>query len=134
MYVNLPTPYQGTYLLERELMQVHLNNHSSHPNFGQWGTPEKATQGLTYFKFPKGFRSRMVIPYDTAARQLDPRCQIHHLPNNYINRDHPTDRLASVPVKELLRSPTFKNVTQYLIDRIILAFETRVLKKPPPLP
>ena len=134
MYVNLPTPYQGTYLLDRELMQVHLNNHSSHPNFGQWGIPEKATQGLTYFNFPKGFRSRMVIPYNESQDQIDPRCLIHHLPNNYINRAEPSDRLASVPVAELLRAPTLKHLVRYVVDRVILAFETRITKRPLPLP
>ena len=86
-FVSLPTPYQGMYLLDRELMAEHLAGPSSHPEQhpGGWEAREKAAQGLTFSNVPAGFYARNVVPYLPMERRVDPRCLVHHLPNNYAN-------------------------------------------------
>jgi hypothetical protein len=101
-FVSLPTPYQGMYLLDRELMLEHLGGPSSHPDFGPWRIREKAAQGVTFAKVPAGFYARNVFPYQAKARRIDPRCLIHHLPNSYANSTDPENPFAKTPYDELL--------------------------------
>jgi len=102
-FININFPYQGMYLYDRELMSEHLSGVSSNPDFGIWGTREKAAQGLTFVNIPKGFRSRNVIPYDRKRGQIDQQCFIHHLPNNYANSDDPRNKLGQLPVDQIIK-------------------------------
>jgi len=102
LFVNLPTPYQGMYLLDRELMSEHLLGISSNPDFGTWGIREKAAQGLTFLSVSKGFISRNLIPYKTKEHQIDNNCLIHHTPNNYANQDPRINNYGTIPVNRLL--------------------------------
>lgn len=74
VYINLPQPYQGMYLLDKELMEEHLTTDSCNPDFGLWGIREKAAQGITFFNVPQGFSSRNLIGYNTLSQEIDPRC------------------------------------------------------------
>lgn len=95
-YINLRHPYQGMYLLDRELMQEHLTGGSASPDFGPWLIRETATQGLTFSKVPKGFRSRNLVGYDLSQGHIDPAALIHHTPNNYAdNPDSPYGKIAT---------------------------------------
>lgn len=85
VYLNLPQPYQGMYLLDRDLMHEHLTGLSSYPDFGKWPIREKATQGVTFLNVPKGFWSRNLVGYKSLEKGIDPDCLIQHLPNNYAN-------------------------------------------------
>jgi hypothetical protein len=102
VFVNLPNPYQGMYLLDRALMSEHLSGPSSSPDFGSWPIREKAAQGLTFANPPPGFASRNVVPYLPGAGKLDERCFVHHLPNNYANDDSPSNPCGQVLVTEML--------------------------------
>jgi len=100
-YVNLPNPYQGMYLLDRELMQEHLDGPSSAPEFGTWGIREKAAAGITFLNVPAPFLSRNLVGYDRLAGQVDPNCLIHHIPNNYA--DNPASGFGKVKVSDLIQ-------------------------------
>jgi hypothetical protein len=102
VFVNLPNPYQGMYLLDRALMGEHLSGSSSGPDFGPWPIREKAAQGLTFANPPTGFSSRNVVPYLPGARNIDERCFVHHLPNNYANNDSPSNPFGKVLVTDVL--------------------------------
>jgi hypothetical protein len=51
------------YLLDRELAKEHFYGASSNPDSGVWGIREKAAQGLTFTKVPKGFYSRNFLGF-----------------------------------------------------------------------
>lgn len=99
-YVNLRQPYQGMYLLDRELMHEHLSGPSSSPDFGPWGIRERAAQGLTYANVPKGYRSRNFVGFDIEQGKVDSKCLIHHTPNNYA--DDPNAVFGKIPVAEII--------------------------------
>jgi hypothetical protein len=99
-YVNLPYPYQGMYLLDRELMHEHLTGPSSIPERTPWDIREKAAAGLTFIKIPKGCVSRNFIGYDFENKCIDPNSLIHHLPNNYV--DNLGTPLGKIKVNELI--------------------------------
>jgi len=85
-FINLPTPYQGMYLLNRELMLEYLLSPTHNPDVGSWGIREKAAQGITFTNVPAGFTSRNLVPFDVdSIDKINPDCLIHHLPNNYAN-------------------------------------------------
>lgn len=98
-YVNLPLPYQGMYLLDRKLAQEHFYGPSSNPDFGIWGVREKAAQGLTFARVPKGCHSRNFLGYRLDQKCIDPAALIHHLPNNYAN--NPNTKLGKIPLDSL---------------------------------
>lgn len=100
VYVSLPHQYQGMYLLDRELMEEHLNGPSSDPNFGPWRICEKAAQGLTFASAPEGFTARNLVGYHLPGAVIDEDSLIHHLPNNYAN--NPNTIFAKIPVDELI--------------------------------
>lgn len=99
-YVNLPYPYQGMYLLDRQLMHEHLTGPSSIPEKSPWNIREKAAAGLTFIKIPKGCVSRNFIGYDFENKCIDPNSLIHHLPNNYV--DNLGTPLGKIKVSELI--------------------------------
>jgi len=82
-YVNFPEPYQGMYMLDRELAEEHFFGKSSSPDFGRWGIRERAAQGLTFKNVPPGCFSRNFVGYRLKDRRIDPDALIHHIPNNY---------------------------------------------------
>ena len=99
-YLNLPNPYQGMYLLDRELMYEHLIGPSSIPENTPWGIREKAAAGLTFINVPPGCYSRNFIGYDFKNRNIDPNSLIHHLPNNYANNLNTP--FGKIKIKELI--------------------------------
>jgi hypothetical protein len=102
LFVNLENPYQGMYLLDRELMLEHLAGPSSSPEFGSWGIREKAAQGITFLNVPAGFKSRNVVPCLVRNGRIDPRCFVHHVPNTYANNPDASSMFGKVPVENLL--------------------------------
>jgi|APCry1669189241_1035207.scaffolds.fasta_scaffold13855_3 hypothetical protein len=101
-FVNFPELYQGMYLLDRELMEEHLRGPTYSPNSGVWGIQEKAAQGVTFANVPKGFTTRNLVPYMLDSHQVDQRCLIHHLPNNYAQPGPSGKIVSTLPVKQLL--------------------------------
>jgi hypothetical protein len=101
-YLNLPQPYQGMYLLDRELAQEHFYGESSSPDFGKWRIRERAAQGLTFLNVPAGFFSRNLVGYHFLDKSIDLRSLIHNVPNNYAN--NPKTKFAKISVKELIKN------------------------------
>ena len=99
-YINLPQPYQGMYLFDRELAEEHLFGPSSNPDFGIWGIREKAAQGLTFANVPSGCTSRNFVGFKLDRNQIDSRALIHHTPNNYAN--NPQTKFGKIPINELI--------------------------------
>lgn len=99
-YINMPTPYQGMYLLDRPLMTEHMRGPSSNPDFQYWGIRAKATQGLTFVGVPDGFTSRNLAGFNTRTFTPDPHCLIHHTANNYV--DLPDTPLGKTPSHALV--------------------------------
>ena len=123
-FINLPHPYQGMYLLTRELMIEHLQSPSSNPDFGEWGIRERAGHGLTFQNVPEWCTSRNLVGFDLKTQQFDPRCFIHHLPNNYANRATPDDKLGTIPIDEVIVMPhqetPIKNLLRRITKKIII--------------
>ena len=124
-YMNLPQPYQGMYLLDRELIEEHLNCGSSSPDFGSWPIREKATQGITFLNVPRPFSSRNVIGYSISTQAIDKRSLIHHAANNYV--DDPGSQLGKVPIDTLFNvySWRWNYVLAFLGDQIGLLLKGR---------
>lgn len=100
-FVNLPNPYQGMYLLDRELAEEHFFGPSSTPDFGPWNIREKATQGLTFSRVPDGCFSRNFLRFNKTLNLIDPASLIHHTPNNYAN--DPDSNQGKIPVQSLIK-------------------------------
>jgi hypothetical protein len=100
VYLNLPQPYQGMYLLDRELMGEHLAGKSSNPDHGIWNIRERAAQGLTFVKVPPKCASRNFVGYNVKEKRIDLRSLIHHLPNTYVNR--PASPYGKILLKDLI--------------------------------
>ena len=118
VFLNLPHPYQGMYLLTRELMIEHLQSPSSNPDFGEWGIRERAGHGLTFQNVPEWCTSRNLVGFDLKTQQFDPRCFIHHLPNNYVNRVTPDGKLGTIPIDEVIVMPHQETPIKNLLRRI----------------
>lgn len=101
-FVNLRQPYQGMYLMDKELAIEFLFSDASSPDTGIWGIREKAAQGLTYWNVPSGAYSRMVVRLDQRMR-IHSDARIHHLPNSYAN--NPGTPYAKLLVDEILTNP-----------------------------
>lgn len=114
-YLSLRQPYQGMYLMDRELMEEHLNGPSSSPDFGPWPIREKAAQGLTFTAVPKGFFARNLVGFDLTANALDRGCLIHHLPDNYANSPV-TFPYGKVAIRDML---TLQPVKRPLYRRVL---------------
>lgn len=99
-FVNLRQPYQGMYLMDRDLFSEFVSSTAYSPDFGKWQIRERAAQGLTFFNTPEGFYSRNVLGYH-LMKGIDHRALIHHLPNNYAL--DPKRRLGSIAVNRLLK-------------------------------
>ena len=101
-YLSLPQPYQGMYLLDRDLMGEHLKGGSSNPDCkGFGGIREKAAQGLIYAGVPRGFLNRHALKYDAVARRVDSAALVHHSTNSYA--DDPSVKFAKIPVDALIK-------------------------------
>lgn len=86
VYVSLPHPYQGCFLMDRELVEEHISSPSfSHETCRKIpgaanDTRERANMGNMYENIPEGFEHRMMIPLDIFTQ-----CWIHHCANTYVN-------------------------------------------------
>lgn len=112
-YLNLPEPYQGMYLLDRELMSEHLNGASSIPEYTPWGISEKAAAGLTFMNVPRACYSRNFIGYDLNNTMIDQNSLIHHLPNNYANN------LESPHGKVLIDQLVIFNMFSFILSKLL---------------
>jgi len=89
-YVNLPKPYQGMYLLDRELMQEYFAGPAYNPDFKTpFGTRESAAQGITFTSVPRGYTSRNLLLCHESAARPHQDALIHHASNTYALKPSP---------------------------------------------
>lgn len=96
-FICLPNPYQGTYFLDRELMDEFAASPAMSPDFGRWKIRESAAAGLTFVNVPAGFTSRNVVPFYPARKLVCEDSWIRHLPGNYAN--NPELKFGKLPVE-----------------------------------
>ncbi len=100
-YLSSPQPYQGMYLMDREMLKEYLQSPATSPDFGSWGIREKATQALTFINIPDTFFSRNLLGYRSSINRVDKDALIRHLPDNYAN--DPKSQFGKVLVDKLIR-------------------------------
>lgn len=98
-YVNFSYPYQGVYLLNAKLMLEYFDSRADNPDYKTvWCIREQNTATIMFHNVQKGFTSRNLVGcfvYHDKI-QLDSRCLIHHLPNNYVNDEQNLSKLYSI--------------------------------------
>ena len=115
-FVNLNNPYQGMYVLDRELAIDHLRNSParspvlsravSWPNgLEKRGTiiRERAALGPIFDDVPAGFQSRNCVPVETLSPgeyRLAPSCLVEHLAGNYSRSE---TVFGKIPVDDMFR-------------------------------
>lgn len=104
-FVNLPNPYQGMYLFDRELAAEHVSGPAIHRRFSPagWQVRERAAQGQTFVAVPRGFIARNAVPFDPRNNSISPQCFVHHLPNTYA--DDPGSPFGKLTVPDGLLAP-----------------------------
>ncbi|MCX6484806.1 MAG: hypothetical protein NT146_16440 [Mycobacterium sp.] len=102
-FVNLPNPYQGMYLFDRELAVEHVAGPAIRKGFGPWKVRESAAQGQTFVEVPRGFIARNAIPFDPRNNSIPEHCFVHHLPNNYA--ENPETVFGKLAVPDGLLAP-----------------------------
>lgn len=96
-YICPSVSYQAMFLYDKELFEEHLaSNTFDVERFGglenlndTWGggVAERAATGIAYHQVPQGFTCRNPIPFWEHYDLIDPACFIHHIPNNYAERE-----------------------------------------------
>lgn len=99
-FLNSPEPYQGMYLMDREMITEYFSSAACSPDFGNWHIREKATQGLTFLNVAKNFFSRNLIGCNLFQKSIDSGSLIQHLPGNYANNPH--SPFGKIPIKNLI--------------------------------
>ncbi len=123
-FVNLPNPYQGMYLFDRELAVEHAAGPAIRKGFGPFdavGIRESAAQGQTFVAVPRGFIARNAVPFDPRDNSIPQHCFLHHLPNNYA--DDPASPFGKLAVPDELLAPlrlTTRTVLDGLVGPILL--------------
>ncbi len=100
-FINLPRPYQGMFLYDRELMQEHIDSDSFHleraiPHWKlaishtEWplGLTEAANFAISQKNLPAGVYSRNFLPFYPKFGLIDPNCFVHHMPDKYVNMEN----------------------------------------------
>lgn len=99
-YLNLKQPYQGMYLLDRELAIEHLFQNQLKGRSGSWGVRETAASALTFINVPSGFTSRNLVGFYSDEFEVDSGALIHHLPNNYAN--NPNSGFGKIKISQVV--------------------------------
>ncbi|MBT8607872.1 hypothetical protein G6656_06220 [Polynucleobacter paneuropaeus] len=104
-FLNLIDGYQGMYLLDRELMDQHLNGPSSIPEYSYFnGIREKAAAGLSHTNVPQGCLHRLFTGYDLELQRIDPGSLIHHLQSTHSRATAETHPVGYIKVEDLIIS------------------------------
>ena len=103
-WVNIRYPYQGCYLMDRELFGEFLSSRTFSPDSGSWNIREKASQGLIYANVPSGCLSRAFIRLDRHGR-VNPAAYVRHLPNNYVAQKQ--NKYGSIPADDIVSMGKF---------------------------
>ena len=130
-FISIIYPFQGLYLLDRDLMYEHLNGPTSCPDFDHsdggllrvqsHDLRARAALGLTFVGVPSGFRSRYILPFDKQNSQIKPVCFVHHLPNNYTN--NPETPIGKIKVDDIFIP---KSINTYFRKKINMFVKTLI--------
>lgn len=84
-YISPGNPYWAGFVLDKSLAAEYVDSNSfdmeRSASVTDWDVRERAAMGLTWENWPKGFRSRIVVPF--AALRPDEVCLIWHSAQNY---------------------------------------------------
>lgn len=106
-YANLDNPYQGFYVLDRELAEEQLRYSPSRSpllsRVRRWDLRERAATGPIFDDVPAGLLSRNVVPIRLHDQRptLDPICLIDHLGVNYAN--NPDSKFGNLLVEDIFK-------------------------------
>ncbi len=96
-YVTADNPYCAAFILDSELAEEYVLTDSFDPERSasacRWPSTERSAMGLCFEHVPPGHASRYKIAVDLEKSIPDVRCLIHHLPNNFTDRDWPEGHL-----------------------------------------
>ena len=125
-YLNIESPYQAMYLLDRDLAKEHLFDNPLEKRGKMWAIREMAASGLTFVGTPNGFNSRVVVGFNYDTFKIDPNSLIHHLPNNYINR--PLSENGKIKIEDsILRK---RNLFYFIVNlKIIILRTIKIIRK-----
>lgn len=109
-FVNLVSPYQGIYLMDRVLAERHFVRSPARSPLrsrvmrigGDWKVRERAAIGPIFDDVPSGFLCRAaapVIEQVDGSFRIDRRCLVEHMPANYA--DDPTTPFGSMKLDDL---------------------------------
>ncbi len=112
IFLNFPEPYQGLYMMDRELMDEFLRSKAAIPEYSKWGIREKAAAGLTFVNVPRGFKSRNCVAYSIKEKSIISDSLVHHISNSYVN--DPKTKLGKLKLEKV--------VGFNFIDQIFLYF------------
>jgi hypothetical protein len=94
-FISLPEAYQGMFIMDREMVQEHIN--SDFFKLGQkgwFGIRESANLGNMFINVPAGFPHRALVPLDN----FDECCAVHNGTDYHGDFNSPH---AKIPVTEL---------------------------------
>jgi hypothetical protein len=106
-FVNNKNPYQGAYLMDRDLMREYLNSPASTVDFGffnkelrnKYPIKELLNISIAYHNIPKGYYNRYMIPFDNK-KEIPDYCLIEHSSNKYVNLKN--EIFSKINLNELL--------------------------------
>lgn len=108
-FVNVDTPYQACFVLDRELAAEHAAGPSfdveASKIYGH-GEAERANLAFSFENIPTsgGFTSRYAMPLDRKTGLPLHAALIRHLPDNFTNRVPPVLKFGTLPVEAMFRS------------------------------
>ncbi len=86
-------PYAAMYVLDRDLALEFIATASfdieASKARSDWKTGERSAMGLCFEHLSAGRTTRFVVPVEVPAMLPYYHCLVHHLPNNYANRQFP---------------------------------------------
>lgn len=96
-FIFLSEPYQGMFIMDRELVKEHIN--SNYFTFGQkqsYGIRESANLGNMYVNVPAGFPHRAALPLNNLES-----CMVEHFGTDYHN--NPNSPHAKIRIESLFQ-------------------------------
>lgn len=80
-FVSLTEPYQGMFIMDRELVKEHIeSDYFKLGEKGWWGIRESANLGNMYVNIPSGYNHRCLVPMDNFSE-----CWTLHFGTDYHN-------------------------------------------------
>jgi hypothetical protein len=96
-FVCLPEPYQGMFIMDRDMVKEHIE--SDYFKIGQkgwWGIRESANLGNMFINIPPGYPHRALVPLNNFSD-----CWVRHFGTDYHN--NPNSPHAKIRVENLFQ-------------------------------